>query len=48
MTSTATSTATSRPILTLSGQAVTKIAQLIADEASDDQLGLRVAVKAGG
>ena len=43
-----TATETATPILTLSGQAITKVAQLIADEASDEQLGLRVAVKAGG
>jgi iron-sulfur cluster assembly accessory protein len=43
-----TATETATPILTLSGHAITKVAQLIADEASDEQLGLRVAVKAGG
>ena len=43
-----TATETATPILTLSGEAITKVAQLIADEASDEQLGLRVAVKAGG
>jgi iron-sulfur cluster assembly accessory protein len=51
MTTTETTTETAQPaqpILTLSGQAITKVAQLIADEASDEQLGLRVAVKAGG
>jgi iron-sulfur cluster assembly accessory protein len=49
MTATETATETStQPILTLSGEAITKVAQLIADEASDEQLGLRVAVKAGG
>jgi iron-sulfur cluster assembly accessory protein len=49
-TETATETATqpAQPVLTLSGEAITKVAQLIADEASDEQLGLRVAVKAGG
>ncbi len=40
--------ASTRPVLTLSGEAVTKIAQLIAQEGTDEQLGLRVAVKAGG
>ena len=48
MSTTETTTETTRPILTLSGEAVTKIAQLIAEEATDEQLGLRVAVKAGG
>ena len=43
-----TTTETTRPILTLSGEAATKIAQLIAAETTDEQLGLRVAVKAGG
>ena len=37
-----------RPVLTLSEEAVTKIDQLIAQEGADEQLGLRVAVKAGG
>jgi iron-sulfur cluster assembly accessory protein len=39
---------TTRPLLTLSDDAVAKVAQLIAAEASDEPLGLRVAVKAGG
>ena len=43
-----TATETATPILTLSGEAITKVAQLIADEASDEHLGLRVAVKVGG
>ena len=37
-----------QPILHLTDDAVTKIAQLIAEETTDEQLGLRVAVKAGG
>lgn len=41
-------TESTRPVLTLSGEAVIKIAQLIAQEEADEQLGLRVAVKAGG
>jgi len=48
MTATETATQPAQPVLTLSGEAITKVAQLIADEASDEQLGLRVAVKAGG
>ena len=43
-----TTTESTRPVLTLSGEAVIKIAQLIAQEGADEQLGLRVAVKAGG
>ena len=43
-----TTTESTRPVLTLSGDAVIKIAQLIAQEGADEQLGLRVAVKAGG
>jgi len=43
-----TTTESTRPALTLSGEAVIKIAQLIAQEGADEQLGLRVAVKAGG
>ena len=43
-----TTTESIRPVLTLSGEAVIKIAQLIAQEGADEQLGLRVAVKAGG
>ena len=43
-----TSTETTQPILTLSGEAIAKIAELIAAEASEEQLGLRVGVKAGG
>ena len=43
-----TTTESTRPVLTLSGEAVIKIAQLIAQEDADEQLGLRVAVKAGG
>lgn len=43
-----TTTESAQPVLTLSGEAVTKIAQLIAAEATDEPLGLRVAVKAGG
>ena len=43
-----TTTESTRPVLTVSGEAVIKIAQLIAQEGADEQLGLRVAVKAGG
>ena len=43
-----TTTESTKPALTLSGEAVIKIAQLIAQEGADEQLGLRVAVKAGG
>ena len=43
-----TTTESTQPVLTLTGEAVTKIAQLIAAEATDEQLGLRVGVKAGG
>ena len=43
-----TTTESTQPVLTLAGEAVTKIAQLIAAEATEEQLGLRVAVKAGG
>ena len=43
-----TTTESTRPVLALSGEAVIKIAQLIAQEGADEQLGLRVAVKAGG
>jgi sulfatase maturation enzyme AslB (radical SAM superfamily) len=36
------------PVIALSDEAAAKIAELIAEEATDEQLGLRVAVRAGG
>lgn len=38
---------TTQPVMTLTGDATAKIAQLLTEEA-DDQLALRVAVRAGG
>ena len=43
-----TTTESTRPVLALSAEAVAKIAQLIVKEGTDEQLGLRVAVKNGG
>lgn len=37
-----------RPVISLTDEAVTKVAELIAAEASDEELGLRIAVRAGG
>lgn len=39
---------TTPPVIALSDEAAAKIAQLIAEEATDEQLSLRVAVRAGG
>ena len=39
---------TTPPVITLTPEAATRVAELIAAEATDEQLGLRVAVKAGG
>ena len=36
------------PVIALSDEAAAKIAELIAEEVTDEQLGLRVAVRAGG
>ena len=43
-----TSEPATRPVISLTDQAATKVAELIAAEASDEELGLRIAVRAGG
>ncbi|MFT4659669.1 MAG: iron-sulfur cluster assembly accessory protein [Candidatus Aldehydirespiratoraceae bacterium] len=39
---------TIRPVISLTDQAAAKVAELIAAESSDEELGLRIAVSAGG
>ena len=41
-------TETTPPVITLTPEAAERVAELIAAEAADEPLGLRVAVKAGG
>jgi len=43
-----TSEPATRPVISLTDEAATKVAELIAAEASDEELGLRIAVRAGG